>query len=69
MTINTWTALRYIHRIRNTAKRAYALDYLDYLQGKTVNEPYTGNLSAMAAQSVRLKLHELDTAKEEPADA
>jgi hypothetical protein len=51
----------YIKSLRSAAKRAYAKEYLEFLkagepEGK---EPGRGTLSYMAAQAVRLQLHEL----------
>lgn len=43
--------------IRNTQKRSYALAYLLFLEGKQ-EEQGRGGLSYMAAQAVRLTLHE-----------
>jgi hypothetical protein len=48
----------YISRIRNTKKRQYAFAYLEFLLGKT-SEPERGELSYMAAQAVRINLHDI----------
>jgi len=50
--------IEYLSRIKNKAKRHYASLYFDYLHcGGT--EPNRGELSYMAAQSVRINLNEL----------
>jgi hypothetical protein len=48
----------YVKKIRNAAKKEYAVNYLNYLKGKG-DEPESGNLSYMAAQAVRMRLQEL----------
>jgi hypothetical protein len=55
------TAKSYVRRIRNTAKRAYAENYLDFLTGKAPNEPDPSvyPISYMAAQGVRMQLDNL----------
>ena len=51
-------AARYIDRIRNERKRAYAGAYWRYLRGFE-HEPNSDGLSVMAAQAVRLQLAEI----------
>ncbi len=46
----------YIRRIRNAAKRQYAIDYLNAFYAGTVQPERPENLSFMAAQGVRLTL-------------
>jgi hypothetical protein len=48
---------QYVRRIRNTNKRRYAGEYVEYLKG-LVSEP-EAKCSVMAAQGVRLQLHAL----------
>jgi hypothetical protein len=51
---------RYIRAIRNTDKREYAIRYLDYLRAYQPDpEPERMGLSTMAAQAVRMRLHEI----------
>ena len=54
-------ARRYVARIRNAAKQRYATEYLRFLEaGGEGKEPLRPKeLSAMAAQAVRLQLYEL----------
>lgn len=49
---------RYVHRIRNQRKRAYAAAYWRFLRGVDP-EPERGELSVMAAQAVRMELREI----------
>ncbi len=49
---------RYIRAIRNTDKREYAVRYLDYLRAYGA-DPEPVNISYMAAQAVRMRLHQL----------
>lgn len=50
----------YVNRIRNKNKKSYARRYYAWLQsGESGPEPDEGNLSAMAAQGVRMSLAEL----------
>jgi hypothetical protein len=51
-------AVKYVGRIRNPKKRAYALSYLRFLNGLGP-EPDRGQLSYMAAQAVRIELAQL----------
>ena len=51
-------AERYIYRMRNRDKREYALRYFNYLAGFS-REPEPANLSVMAAQAVRMRLHDI----------
>jgi hypothetical protein len=55
------TVEQYVNAIRNEVKRAYAENYLAYLRGHIQGEPdrTAYALSAMAAQAVRMQLHEL----------
>jgi hypothetical protein len=47
----------YIRRIRSERKRTYAAYYLNWCRhGKRSSEPERGELSAMAAQAVRLEI-------------
>ena len=60
LVISLGLAHRYIRKIRNKQKRAYADDYLNFMRGQCV-EPvahYRG-LSYMAAQAVRLELTDI----------
>jgi len=64
MTSNTDATLKYIRSIRNEHKRDYATQYAIWLQRsdedrETVVEPVPHQLSYMAAQSVRMRLHAL----------
>ena len=53
-------ATAYIKRIKNAAKRKYAMSYLAYLYGTTHLEPDDPhNLSYMAAQAVRIELRRI----------
>jgi hypothetical protein len=56
-------AHKYIRRIRNKEKRAYAQIYLRFLCGQQP-EPDRGKVSYMAAQAIRIELHSI--AKEHP---
>jgi len=47
--------LRYIRRIKNPGKRAYAFDYLAYKRGQLA-EPPGYDCSTMAAQGVRMQI-------------
>lgn len=49
-------ARAYLRRIKNVRKRDYARVYLDYLLTACATEPARGELSAMAAQAVRIEL-------------
>lgn len=50
----------YIGRIRNAAKRAYAIAYARHLSGGPRPEP-PASLSYMAAQAVRMQLEAMPT--------
>lgn len=53
-------AYSYIRRIHSEKKRVYAAYYLNWCRhGKRGSEPERGNLSAMAAQAVRLKIDDI----------
>jgi hypothetical protein len=59
-TIAGFRAGQYISSIHNDKKKAYARSYLLYiLQGRTGATPPYGDLSAMAAQAVRMRLDEI----------
>ncbi len=47
--------LKYIRRIKNPCKRAYAFDYLAYKRGEAA-EPPSYECSTMAAQGVRMQI-------------
>ena len=49
----------YVNAIRNPEKRAYAMAYAHYIQGKTDKAPKAPQLSLMAAQAVRMTLDEI----------
>lgn len=58
------TMQRYINRIRNDEKRDYATRYAIWLQRSpedraVVVEPVPFHLSHMAAQAVRMRLHDI----------
>jgi hypothetical protein len=63
--MKTWTeeATAYAKRMRNPAKRDYALRYIAWLaaggtnDGRTPEPRYAPGLSAMAAQAVRIKVY------------
>lgn len=52
-------AMRYAQRIRNKAKRQYAVDWLAHLDVGSADPPAHPNLSVMAAQAVRMQLYEM----------
>ena len=57
-----WTraqARSYVQAMHNDAKRSYAAAYLEHLLGKRSDAPRVSTISAMAAQSVRLRLAEI----------
>jgi hypothetical protein len=58
MTFET-KARAYIKTIRNTNKRQYAVDYLNYLLNFVTEEPECAALGAMARQAVRMRLFDL----------
>jgi len=60
MTVQEAKANRYLNLIRNKAKRDYGWRYLDWIRvGAVGMEPDKGKLSTMAAQAVRMQLHNL----------
>lgn len=54
-------AEKYANRIKNTDKKKYALDLINWVKkgSKKGSEPKSNNLSFMAAQAVRMELEEL----------
>lgn len=53
-------AYRYLNLIRNGEKRRYGFAYLAWLRNHAIGmEPERGRLSCMAAQAVRMNLHEI----------
>jgi len=57
-TARTKAAARYMDKIRNDAKRFYAVKYWNFLVGFD-HEPEPINLGTMAAQAVRMRLSEI----------
>ena len=63
-------AERYIRRIRNPHKRAYAWAWLAYCKGDAEHPARPTALSSMGAQAVRLRLAQPEQGEwKEPADA
>jgi hypothetical protein len=53
-------AYRYLNLIRNADKRRYGFAYLAWMRNHAIgHEPERGRLSYMAAQAVRMQLHEI----------
>ena len=52
-------ARSYVQAMHNDAKRSYATAYLEHLLGKRSDAPRVSTISAMSAQSVRLRLAEI----------
>lgn len=53
-------AIDYIRAMRSKAKKAYAVAYLRWIiDGEQGDGPSSDGLSIMAAQAVRMSLHEL----------
>ena len=51
-------AWRYVLAIRNTDKREYGIRYLEHLF-RNAPEPEPDGISTMAAQAVRMRLHDI----------
>jgi hypothetical protein len=59
-TIAGFNAGKYIGSIRNAAKKQYARTYLTYiLQGRSGPSPDRGELSAMSAQAIRMRMDQI----------
>ena len=60
MSLNRWTAQRYVNKIRNDAKREYAQAYMQWwLAGRIEGEEPQPRCGVMAAQAVAMNIAEM----------